>query len=293
MGTVTALWRYPVKSMLGEELAEASVGPAGIAGDRAYALVDEADGTIASAKHPRKWGALLGFRAAFVDEPVPGSPPPPVSIALPDGSTVRSDEPRADTVLSRALGRTVRLTAVAPDVPTFEEVWPDVEGLAPKQFVEQTMTGHDADGQPTSSIPLGMLAPPGTFFDLAVLHLITTSTLDQLAALAPGADFDVRRYRPNVLVGDEPAGFVENGWAGRTLVVGNGVRVAVAIPTMRCIMTTLAQADLAADRRTLRAIAGHNRLDIPGLGRWACAGVYAGVAMPGIVRTGDRVGLDG
>lgn len=293
MGTVAALWRYPVKSMLGEELTEAFVGPAGIAGDRGYALVDEADGIIASAKHPRKWGALLGFRAAFVDEPEPGGPPPPVSIALPDGSTVRSDEPGADAVISGALGRPVRLTAAAPDVRMFEEVWPDVEGLAPQQFIEQTMTGHDADGQLTSSIPLGMFAPVGTFFDLAVMHLITTSTLGQLAALAPGADFDVRRYRPNVLVGDEPAGFVENDWAGRTLVVGDGVRVAVTIPTMRCVMTTLPQAELAADHRTLRTIAGHNRLDIPGLGRWACAGVYADVAVPGIVRVGDHVRLDG
>ncbi len=288
MATVARMFRYPVKSMLGEELAECRIGPAGLAGDRAYALIDAGDGKVASAKNPRKWGRLLQFGARFVEEPGPDGPPP-VVITFPDGSRMGSDDPAIDGALSDALGRPVRLASGAPGERTFEEVWPDIDGLAPREFVERTRVAREETGEAVSSIQLGMLSPPGTFFDLSVLHLMTTATLDRLAAAAPDADFDVRRYRPNVLVAEDGDGFVENGWVGRTMALGAGVRASVDMATMRCVMTTLAQPGLGADRRTLRAIAAHNRLDIPGLGQWACAGVYAGVVTPGLLRVGDPV----
>lgn len=289
MSAVAEIRRYPVKSMLGEDLTEVVIGPAGIAGDRAYALIDTGDGKVASAKNPRKWGALLGFRAAFVDEPDPSHSPPPVLITFPDGQQLRSDGPDVDEALSKALGRGVHLASVAPDDRSFEEVWPAIAGLAPQEFIDQTAIGRDESGEQVSSIQLGMMSPPGTFFDLSVLHLMTTATLRQLSALAPETDFDVRRYRPNVLIDDEASGFPENDWAGHTFRLGADLQVKVTLPTMRCVMTTLAQADLAQDRRTLRAIVAHNRLEIPGLGQWACAGVYADVAAGGTLRIGDEV----
>lgn len=280
---VVGIWRYPVKSMLGESLTECVVGPTGIEGDRAFALIDAEDGKVASAKNPRKWGALLSCRAAMVDAGV-------AEISLPDGATVRTDGPDVDGVLSTLVGRKVRLASTAPDDRTFEEVWPDIEGLAPEAVIAGTNIGTDG-GERVSQLPLGMAAPPGTFFDLSLLHVITTATLSHLEALAPTATFDVRRYRPNVLVETNGRdGFVENGWVGRTVGLGE-VQMSVSMPTMRCVMTTLPQEDLPRDRDTLRAIATHNRLEITGLGEWACAGVYGDVGAGGTMRVGDAVAV--
>lgn len=292
MAEVRGLYRYPVKSMLGETLEECVVGPAGVVGDRGYALVDESDGKMASAKNPRKWGGLLGFAATYVDEPVADEPLPPVEITFPDGEVVRSDAADCDALLSKALGREVRLAVGSPEQKSFEEVWPDIEGLAPDEFIDQTTVGHEPSGEVISDIPGGLFAPPGTFFDLSVIHLLTTATLAQLESLSPEGTFDVLRYRPNLLLDDTGEGFVENDWVGRTLTLGaDGAGVTVTLPTMRCVMTTLAQGDLPQDRSTLRTIAQHNRVEIAGFGTWACAGAYADVASPGRIRRGDAVQL--
>jgi uncharacterized protein YcbX len=288
---VQGLYRFPVKSMLGESLESAEVTAAGVLGDRGYALIDEEDGKIVSAKNPRKWAGMLGFQARYVSGPVAGEALPPVAITFPDGNELRSDDPAIDARLSAALGRPVRLASMAPDGAAFEEVWPDIEGLAPAEFIESTSIGRDEEsGDAVSDIPGGMFAPPGTFFDLSVMHVLTTATLDRLQRLAPDATFDVRRYRPNVLVGVDDEGFVENEWVGRTVAIGDAV-VTVTLPTMRCVMTTLAQGDLPRDRATLKAIAAHNRVEIPGFGTWACAGAYADVATAGTVRIGDPVSV--
>lgn len=290
MAELLGLYRYPVKSMLGETLTEGLLGPAGVLGDRGYAVVDEADGKMASAKNPRKWAALLGFSATYVDEPVAGAELPPVAVTFPDGTAVRSDAADCDGRLSTALGRQVRLAKAGGGRRSMEEVWPDIEGLAPDEFIAQTTVDHEPTGEAVSDIPAGMFAPRGSFFDLSVVHLLTTATLARLQELAPEATFDVRRYRPNLLLDDAGEGFVENDWVGRTLKVGGaGAGVTVTLPTMRCVMTTLPQQDLPQDRLTLRTIAQSNRLEIVGLGTWACAGAYADVASPGQVRVGDDV----
>jgi uncharacterized protein YcbX len=291
VGTVSALWRYPVKSMHGEELDAMEVTARGTVGDRAYAVVDAETGKVASAKHPRKWGRLLECAASFVEQPTAGAPPPPVRVTLPDGSTVRSDEPGVDEALSALLGRPVRLTSVVPDNSTFEELWPDIDGLAPAEFIETTAIANGEPGETVSDLALGLAAPKGTFYDLAVLHLLTTATLKRLGTLYPEGRFDVIRYRPNVLVDAGADGFVENDWPGRTLAIGADVHAAVTLPTMRCVMTTLAQGDLPKDGGLLRTIAKHNRIEITGLGQWACAGTYADVSAPGSVRVGDPVTL--
>jgi hypothetical protein len=113
IGSVAALWRYPVKSMQGEELGDAPVTARGILGDRAYAVRDRATGHIASAKHPRKWGALFACQAAFVEPPRLGAPLPPVWITLPDGAVVHSAQPDVDRALARAIGRANAAASVA------------------------------------------------------------------------------------------------------------------------------------------------------------------------------------
>ncbi len=288
---IDALYRFPVKSMLGEQVEQAELTSRGLVGDRAYALVDTGDGTVASAKYPRKWGALLGMSARFTAEPVAGGPVPPVTITLPDGDELHSDDPGTDAALSDLVGRSVRLTSDAPEGSRFEEQWPDIEGLAPASFIEGTTHAVEG-GEPVSAIGLGMMAPPGTFFDLAALHVVTRATLERLTELGPDGRFDVLRYRPNVLVAGTDPGFAEDEWVGRGLRLGDTARAGISMLTMRCVMTTLAQGDLPEDRGTLRTVARHHRREIPGLGTWACAGVYADVTGDGVVRTGDPVTLD-
>jgi len=141
-GSVAGIWRYPVKSMLGESLSECDVGTGGLAGDRAFALIDLEDGRVASAKNPRKWDVLLSCRAAFVAADLKVA-----EITLPDGARVRTDDPDVDAVLSKAIGREIRLASAAPDDRSFEEVWPDIDGLAPERVIAGTNIGTSDDGE--------------------------------------------------------------------------------------------------------------------------------------------------
>jgi len=238
LGSVVSLWRYPVKSMLGEELNAAEVIKRGLLGDRLYALVDSSDGKVASAKNPRKWPQLFDFRAALTDASKTGVKVPPVRITLPDGTVVNTEQADLHQVLSKVLNREVTLRAIMhsqeeivestpPDVQTAtaEEYWPDIEGLDYRDTVTD----------------FGL--PEGTFFDCAVVHLLTTATLDRLRLLYPQGRFEVRRFRPNIVV-ETASGekdFVENAWIGQVLAIGDVVRLSVTGPCPRCVMTTLAQ----------------------------------------------------
>ncbi len=270
IGAVVGLWRYPVKSMLGEELDVAAVTERGVRGDRAYALVDRATGKVASAKHPRLWGRLLACQAT-------GAPSPRIN--LPDGRAVVTGQDDVDAVLSAALGRAVSLAATAPAAAEIERYWPDVEGL---QLRDAVTAG-----------PIGLGAPTGTFFDYAPLHLLTTATVDHLRALQPAGRFEARRFRPNLVVAPtgEATGFVENGWIGRTLLIGDEVRLRVTDPTPRCVVPTLPQAGLPRDEGILRTVAKHNRPPVPALGgrELPAAGVYAVMEQGGTIRRGDAV----
>jgi uncharacterized protein YcbX len=265
--TVVSLWRYPVKSMMGEELNAADVTERGLLGDRAFALMDRSDGKVASAKNPRKWPTLFDFRAAFVQPPRSGERLPPIRITLPDGTLVTSDQDGLDSLLSTLLGRQVALETRAPEAPQLEEYWPDIEGLAHREAVTDEAT----------------LA--GTFFDLAVLHLLTTATLDRLRELYPKGRFEVRRFRPNIVVdadADEKS-FLENSWIDRTMTIGDQVRLRITAACPRCVMTTLPQGDLPKDPGILRTAAQHNQVNV---------GVYASVLRGGTIRRGDAVRVE-
>src|SRR5919201_748406 len=206
-GSVVALWRYPVKSMMGEELNASAVTDRGLLGDRAYALVDRSDGKVASAKNPRKWPQLFDYRAAFVEPPRPGAPLPPIRLTLPDGTILTSTHSDLDQVLSQALKREVTFDAAErgqqevvestlpnPWTPQAEEYWPDMEGLDYRDTVTD------------------FALPEGTFFDLAGVHVLTTATLERLRALYPKGRFEVRRFRPKIVVATAEGheDFVEN-----------------------------------------------------------------------------------
>jgi MOSC domain-containing protein len=269
-GSVVGLWRYPVKSMMGEELNAAEVTERGLVGDRRFALVDPSTGKVAGAKNPRKWGNFFDFRAAYVEPPQKESELPDVRLTLPDGTVVTSDEPGLAQILSKALGREVAFAEAKGDGEstgsTAEEYWPDLEGLD----YRDTVTDFEL--------------PAGTFFDIAVVHLLTTATIDRLRELYPQGRFEARRFRPNIVVATEPEeqGFVENDWIGRTVAIGDQVRLRISGPCPRCVMTTLAQGDLPKDSGILRTAAQGNQANV---------GVYADVIEGGAIRRGDPVTL--
>jgi uncharacterized protein YcbX len=267
LGSVASLWRYPVKSMQGEELNAAEVADRGLLGDRAYALVDNSDGKAATAKNPRKWPHLFDFRATFVEAPGSAAKAAPVRIILPDGSAITSDRPDLNQILSKALNREVTFRASQPGAVNAEEYWPDIDGLEHRDTVTD------------------FALPEGTFFDVAMVHVLTTATLDHLRELYPQGRFEIRRFRPNIVVqltaGER--GFAENAWVGRTLTVGEVIRLNVTRPCGRCVMTTLAQEGLPSDPGILRTAAQHNQANV---------GVYAAVARGGMIRRGDLVSLE-
>ena len=277
LGTVGALWRYPVKSMLGEELEAAEVTARGVLGDRGYACVDLFSGKVASAKYPRKWAKLFECQAAYLEPPRLNEPLPPVGITLPDGTFVTSDQSGLTQELAAALGRDVVLFATPPPDASLEEEWADIEGMPYRAVVtEQALGGNTM---------------PGLFFDGAVIHLLATATLHRLQALYPTGRFAPERFRPNIVVqsADDDIGFTESAWLERTLAIGNEVRLEVIGPCVRCVMTTLAQGDLPADPGILRAVAQHNRVKLGSYGALPTVGVYASVTQGGVVRCDDAV----
>lgn len=265
IGSVVSLWRYPVKSMQGEELNAAEISNRGVLGDRAHALIDSTEGKVASAKNPRKWPNLFDYRANYYIPPRSDGPLPPIWVTFPDGSRVSSEQANINQVLSKALGREVTLQTAVPPKGVLEEYWPDIEGLTHRDKVTDEAM------------------PADSFFDLAVMHLLTTATIDELRGKYPPGRFEVRRFRPNVVIHAESKGFVENAWVGRVVAIGDTVRLRITQPCGRCVMTTLAQADLPRDPGILRTAAQHNKVHV---------GVYAAVEKGGTARRGDPVRLE-
>ena len=267
VGSVVSLWRYPVKSMMGEELNAADVTERGLLGDRAYAIIDPVTGKVGSAKNPRKWGKLFDFRADYIAPPRLGEQMPTVQITLPDSTTVTSAQRDLYDILSKVLGREVTLGTLAPKAPSLEEYWPDMEGLVHRETITDEAM------------------PPETFFDFAVIHVLTTATLERLRELYPQGRFEARRFRPNVVV-EVPSGetdFVEDAWIGHTLIIGDDVCLSITGSCPRCVMTTLPQGDLPRDLGILRTAAQHNQVNV---------GVYAAVLRGGTIHHGDPVRLE-
>jgi len=278
LGTVTVLRRYPVKSMLGEDVDAGEVTFTGLAGDRRLAVVSRATGKIASAKFPRLWRDLLTLSAATAEDFATDGA---VRITLPEGKTVRSSDADVDTILSDLLDQPVTLTATPPPGATLDRAVPEAV----------LRDGIDAQ-VPATLIEIGSAAPPGSFVDFAPLHLLTTSTLDRIAELSPDGRADLERYRPNIVIRTAAPGFTENDWFERILRVGEDLVLRVIARTPRCAVPTLAHGALPRDPDALRVLARHNRVEpLDSLDPEPCAGVYAEVLRPGRIRTGDPVRL--
>ncbi|MES1022455.1 MOSC N-terminal beta barrel domain-containing protein [Gloeocapsa sp. BRSZ] len=262
VGSVVSLWRYPIKSMMGEKLDATEISEQGIVGDRTYALIESATGKVVSAKNPRKWSKLFDFHAAFVDLPTT-THIPPVEITLPDSTKLSSEQENINELLSSVLGREVTLASTAPTEPILEEYWLDIDGLPHRETVTDEKI------------------PAGTFFDLATLHLLTTATIERLQQLTPSGRFEMRRFRPNIEIASTTSNnFIENDWIERTVAIGEEVQIKITGFCPRCVMTTLPQGDLPNDPSILKTAVQHNNGNV---------GVYASVVQGGTIRCGDLI----
>jgi len=282
VGRVIELWRYPVKSMGGEQLGQCMLGARGVVGDRGWALRDEQVGEIRGAK---KLPDLLRCAARYLSEPGDDTVPP-AEITLPDGSRLRSDDATAARRLSDLLGRPVTLWPLQPASATahYRRAAPD----NPDVLAELRAIFGRLPDEPLpdlSVFPAEIMkytSPLGTYFDAFPLNLLTTASLAALGARNPSARFDVRRFRPNVLVDtDAAAGLVETEWAGKVLRIG-AARIKIELGCTRCVMTTLPQGDLEKDPSVLRTIVRDAAQNV---------GVYATIESPGRVAVGDAVEL--
>lgn len=264
MGSVASIRRYPVKSMMGEELTAIDITKKGLLGDRAYGVIDMSTGKLANAKNPIKWPEMFSFHANYLKAPELDAPIPPIRITLPGGATVSSTDEKIHTTLTESLKREVKLASPSGLDVQFEGYIPEnVEGLEdPGTIFTRT-------------------SPPGTFFDIAMVHIITTSTINYLRKILPDSDIEAARFRPNMIldVPDED-GFIENSWIDKVLQIGENVQLKILQPTKRCVMTTLAQGDLPKDPNVLKSIVKNNNGNF---------GVYAEVIQAGKIHHGDKV----
>jgi uncharacterized protein len=235
---VGGLWRYPVKSMAGEPLSALDVGPAGVLGDRVLAVALVGRGRILTARQEPR---LLAASARWLGGDA-------VEITLPAGRTVRSGEPDVDAALSAWLGRPVALERPGDRTRTVPR-------------------------SPDDASSTEWQLPPGTFVDKAALHLLDERLLEVGRGWHPDGDWDVRRFRPNVLLSGPPDA---PAVAGR-LVLGDAV-VAVTGPCQRCVMIARPQPGLPVDKEILRAVTRRAGNEF---------GAYATPVRAGGIRLGD------
>jgi uncharacterized protein YcbX len=223
---IAEIWRYPVKSMLGEQIEHANVGPGGIQGDRRWAVVDAASGVSLSAK---RYPDLLRCRAWTSDGEV--------RVKLPDGRELPVSSRDVGRAISDLLGRQV-VTRSAESMATIQHEFPTAV--------------TEGEGEPYLYAP-----KTEAFFDSVPLHLLTTGTLKMLQRLLPASAIHRTRFRPNFLVDIDEIGFVDNDWVHKDVTLGS-LRCHVIDHTRRCIMVAHAQGDLPRDMQVIRTVLKEN-----------------------------------
>src|SRR3954447_24577630 len=284
VGSVAEIWRYPVKSMGGERLARSAITTRGVHADRMWAVRDVGLDTFTTA---RRWPVLLQCSARFVEDPAGRSAEPgdvlEVIVTFPDGEEVSSSDPAIHDRLSEQIGKPARLEPL----PALSEKRRYRTPQPTKADVRRQFAIPEGEPLPDFSMfPVRKLAelaryatPVGALYDAYPIHLLTRASLRALAERSPGSQFDVRRFRPNVLLDGDGAEPAEFGWCGGQLRAPN-VAFEADIPTLRCSIPTRAQGNLPADPDVLRAINAHAD---------HCLGVYATVAEAGTLTEGDVI----
>lgn len=250
MMQLTKIVRYPVKSLQGEDVSSAAIEPDGLHGDRRWGIRDEQTGKILTA---RRAPELLFASASLAADDVP-------IITLPTGETCDGPGAGTDAALSRWLGKPVRLVHSVDVPPSRAEFFEDATDDA-SQALEWTM-------------------PAGRFVDAMPLLVLTTASLRTAAALYPGGDWELRRFRPNLVVDGDGDGWVEDSWYGRSTLRIGAVELQPQQACVRCTMVTRPQPGLSDDRDIFRTLARN---------RSGTFGAWTAVARGGAVSVGDDV----
>lgn len=287
---VSEIWRYPIKSIGGEPLTAAQLDEDGITGDHMWALVDMITGTVASAKRSRRWGWLLQCSARLHEGADPDDAAALV-ITMPDGGEFTADDPAAMNRLSALADRPVRLQYVAAGRKTMEMEWAEEtrEGMEQAIAYSSARAEQDAD----STAPIGAVPTGGgreRFYDVAPLHIITTSSARQLDDGVPVREA-LRKYRPNIVVGNDDwdDGYAEDAWLSEVVDIG-AAQARPTTPVGRCVMVNLSHGSAPQDQLALRRIAARHRMDVGyGTAPVPALGIYADVARCGAVSIGDSV----
>ena len=281
LGKVDSIFRYPVKSMMGEKIEETCVTSNGVLGDRVWAVRDEVRGGIRGAK---KIPQLMHLSAACIVEPTEyGSYPAAVTLA--DGEVIRTDDQNINARLSQALDHKVTIWPIMPkeQLDHYRRGAPDSDDLETEL---RQVFGRTADEPlPDLSIfPPEILeyeSPPGTYFDAFPILILSKKSLAVMNQRLPGSIFDQKRFRPNLLIEDfnGVSDFPEQAWEGFRLKVGSAVlKAEVVCP--RCVVTTHGFEKLPKDPSIMRGLVKENNGNL---------GLYASVEEAGRIAAGDKI----
>jgi uncharacterized protein YcbX len=246
---VDSLWRYPVKSLQGEQLLQATIDSDGMRGDRCFGIRDYNTGKVLTAR--REPPLLLAAASLDADgEPI---------ITLPDGTMTKGRGTETDGALSDWLHRPVSLvSSIGAPAGTGE-------------FFE--------DATDDTSPALEWTMPEGRFVDAKPLLLLTTSSLRAGTSLHPEGEWDPRRFRPNVLIEAGGDDWTEDAWQGSSLRAGSAL-LAPSVLCVRCTMVTRPQPGLSRDVDIYKSLARHHG---------GTFGIWTDVVQPGAVSIGDEV----
>jgi hypothetical protein len=283
VGTVSQLWRYPVKSMGGEQIDSAQIDQNGVAGDRGWVIREGGDNRTA-----RQVPRLLQCAARYVEAPSTNHRSPRFEVTLPDDELLASSADDFEQRLSEVLDRDVAVLPLHPAEDLEHYRRPPADPNVDQMASMREVFGLEPDDPfpDLGDIPLDILAqfssPPGTYFDAFPIHIMTTASLNTLAAVGAGDDADVRRFRPNVLIDTGSAeGLLEVDWNGKQLRLGEVV-IELRTTTVRCSIPAHAQRDFGSSRAVGRALIEKTKQHL---------GSYCHVVEPGTVNVGDEVEL--
>lgn len=256
LGVLEAIYRYPVKSMAGEEVSESFVGYGGLMGDRAFAFVRR-KGIKGFPWHTgREQEDMVLFRPRFRDS---------AAMALP-----------ADIQASFAMAPGAN--AVFPPEPAFEvDVTTPAGDVYPIRSAELTADLEQRNGEPVT-----LSFSQRGHYDCRPISIFGNATANGLGEEL-GMPMDRRRFRANFYVDwREPEPYREDSLVGRTLQIGDRLRISVLELDPRCKMITIDPGTAETDKKILHHVIAEHE---------GAAGVYAAVLMEGIVRKGDAINL--
>ena len=269
--SIAELWRYPVKSMGGEQVESLELRTSAVVGDRQWAVRNIETGKIASAKRPRPYGQLLSWSARTQSD---GG----LVVVGPDGREFAVGTGELDAALTEALGEPVQVVEVEEGRDeTYGSEWPEIPGTV--------LSDVEVD------LPIAAITEKTSFVDASAVHIIVNQSMAHLASLLEGVKLGVERFRPNIVLNahdDVGSGeFADLAWKDIDFKIGNAeLRIGDATP--RCVMTTLAQPGYEQAKGVLQVLAATARKEFD-YGAFACFGTNAEVTAAGTVSVGDTL----